>query len=115
MKVLVCGGRDFTDYFKLCNEMDKLPLDENQPITIIHGAARGADTLAGKYAEECGFDVRAFPALWDKHGKSAGPIRNALMLREGKPDLCIAFPGGKGTANMIKQAKEAGVEVRIVV
>ena len=53
-----------------------------------------------------------YPADWDTHGRGAGPIRNKQMLEEGKPDLVIAFPGGKGTANMIGQAKEAGIPVR---
>lgn len=120
MRVLVCGSRHFNDYSKLCLEMDRISteydFDNRQPITIIHGAARGADTLAGRYAEECGFDVRAFPALWDKYGKSAGPIRNALMLSEGKPDLCIAFrgPNSRGTQNMINQAEKAGVKTMVV-
>jgi len=56
-----------------------------------------------------------FPADWSRHGKSAGPIRNRQMLIEGRPDIVVAFPGGKGTANMIKQAVEAGVKVELVV
>lgn len=42
---------------------------------------------------------------------AAGPIRNSRMLREGKPDLVLAFPGHGGTADMVKQAGEAGVGV----
>ncbi|MEM9912925.1 MAG: hypothetical protein AAF922_19365 [Pseudomonadota bacterium] len=44
-------------------------------------------------------------------GRAAGPIRNKEMLDEGCPDLVVAFPGGRGTANMVKQAQAAGVEV----
>ena len=54
---------------------------------------------------------RDFLPDWEKHGRAAGPIRNKLMLDEGRPDLVVAFPGGRGTANMVKQASAASVEV----
>lgn len=76
---------------------------------LIHGAARGADTLAAEWAAARGVTAEAYPANWDLHGRSAGPIRNRRMLRKGKPDVVIAFPGGAGTADMIRQAKAAGV------
>ena len=53
----------------------------------------------------------AFPAEWKKHGKAAGPIRNRKMLQDGKPDLVLAFPGGRGTANMVELATDAGIRV----
>jgi hypothetical protein len=53
--------------------------------------------------------MEEYKAKWDKYGKSAGPIRNKKMLDEGKPDLVFAFPGGPGTNNMIKQAKEKNI------
>jgi len=45
------------------------------------------------------------------HGRAAGPVRNAQMLAEGKPDFVVAFPGGRGTADMCKQARARGVKV----
>lgn len=51
---------------------------------------------------------------WKDHGKAAGPIRNQLMLDDFKPDLVVAFPGGKGTADMVKKAQDAGVTVILV-
>lgn len=77
MRILICGGRDYNDYSELCNEMDKLSLDEKQPITIISGEARGADTLAKQYAEECGWGYEGYPADWDTYGKRAGYVRNS--------------------------------------
>jgi hypothetical protein len=56
-----------------------------------------------------------FPAQWDRYGEAAGPIRNAWMLEFGKPDLVVAFPGGRGTADMISKARKAGIEVCEVV
>jgi hypothetical protein len=109
MRVLVCGGRDFDDCDKLNIMLRSLWLSCSD--VIIHGAAPGADTLAGQWAHDRGIPVEAFPADWEKHGRAAGPIRNQQMLAEGKPDLVVAFPGHRGTANMVRQAREAGVRV----
>jgi hypothetical protein len=114
MRVLICGGRDYTNVKRFWYEIDKisqnLDFDNNQPITIIHGAAKGADSLANDYAEECGWDVEVYPADWGKYGNSAGPIRNQQML-DSKPDLVIAFPGRSGTAHMVSIAKKAKIKV----
>ncbi len=96
--------------------MDKLPLDENQPITIISGEAGGADMLAKQYAEECGWNYEGYPADWNTYGKRAGPIRNNEMLVKGKPDLVVAFlaPNSRGTKHMISISEKAGVTVKII-
>lgn len=111
MRVLVCGSRHFQDY-----ELLKETLDEYDISCLVEGEARGADTLAREYAERRGIPVLPFPALWDKHGRAAGPIRNAQMLGEGRPELVVAFlaKDSRGTQNMIDQAQKAGVEVRII-
>jgi hypothetical protein len=112
MRILVCGGRDFADMNFLFNKLTGFVLERQIPfddIVIIEGGARGADTLARQWAESLGIKFVEYPADWYRHGRSAGPIRNKQMLTEGKPDLVIAFPGGKGTHNMIKQAVFAGV------
>lgn len=122
-KVIVCGGRDFSDWEKLNQTLDSIFEERgwmSEPdeygnclpvVHIIHGGAEGADTLADNYAVMNWCVVTEYPALWDKYGKSAGPIRNKQMLDEGEPDLVIAFPGGKGTNNMIKQANGRGIEI----
>ena len=109
MKVLICGGRDFDDRALVGKTLTPRRADITE---IIHGAARGADTLADEWAQVWGIPSRAFPALWRRHGRAAGPIRNQRMLDEGKPDLVIAFPGGKGTADMVERARGAGVAVQ---
>lgn len=89
-------------------------LDDNwlpTDVTIIHGGATGVDTAAGVFAVVHYCQEQCFPADWKQYGKSAGPIRNAKMLQEGEPDLVVAFPGGKGTANMVRLAKKAKVKV----
>ena len=110
MKVLVCGGRDFYDVNLLFNTLNKIH-KERKISSIIEGDASGADRLAGSWAISKDVKLEKFPANWKSYGRSAGMIRNKQMLEFGKPNLVIACPGGKGTANMIKLAKEANVEV----
>lgn len=92
MRVLVTGGRDYTDYLALKTAMDMLP---NKPAVVIHGNARGADALADRWALESGVFVLRMPALWDAQGKSAGMRRNAATISLTFPEYCVAFPGGK--------------------
>lgn len=110
MKVVVCGGRNFRSPAQVFNELDRLHKEYNFT-ELMQGGAKGADQCAKDWARgkpkiqrhECKAD-------WDRHGVWAGPERNKRMV-EWKPDLVIAFPGGKGTANMVKQAREAGIKV----
>lgn len=110
MRVLVCGGRHYSDREKLFSTLSQL--HAATPITlIIHGGANGADSLAGVWARENGIPVQTFDADWSSHGRAAGPIRNSAMLKEGKPHLVVAFPGGRGTGNLMGQARALGVGV----
>jgi len=112
MRVLVCGGREFFDRELL----HKILVDfiDEKDFNIISGGATGADTLAVKWAQAHNVPFKVFPADWKSDGRAAGPIRNKRMLEEGSPDIVIAFPGGKGTQNMIRQARNARVKVRVI-
>lgn len=111
MRVLVCGGREFYDKKLLKKTLDEL--HKKQPITcIIQGGANGADWLAKHWAMAYGgMPQEEYKADWTRQGHSAGPKRNAIMLKASRPDLVIAFPGGKGTADMVRKAKAAGLTV----
>lgn len=112
VRVLVCGGRDFANYEFVGAELDRIHV-ETPIFAIIHGNARGADSCARIWAyhhEKDGIRCWAFPAQWSKYGKAAGPRRNQTMLGM-KPDLVVAFPGGAGTADMVRRAKAAGIPV----
>jgi hypothetical protein len=84
---------------------------------VIEGEARGADQAAWQWAIQRGVPTAEFPADWETHGKAAGPIRNKQMLKEGKPDMIIAFhkhfEESRGTKNMITQAKKAKIEFMV--
>lgn len=111
MRVLVCGGREYGDLPQVHKVLDRI-----KPSVIIHGGARGADQCASLYALAKGIPFIMVPAQWTVNfGNSAGPIRNGWMIKHCSPiDLVVAFPGGKGTKNMISQAKRAGIEIKRV-
>lgn len=106
MRVLVCGGRDYSDGPKVFATLDAL-----KPTSIAHGGATGADTYAERWAWQRKVKCKSYPANWKAQGKAAGPIRNQHMLLDFQPDLVVAFPGGRGTADMVRRANEAGVRV----
>jgi aspartokinase-like uncharacterized kinase len=105
--VIVTGGRDFNEKQRLIRALDALA-----PSLIMHGNARGADTLADLYAVANGLPVARFPANWELFGKKAGPTRNRWMLQSaaayadgGWRVTVLACPGGAGTADMVRQSK----------
>lgn len=105
--VLVCGGRDYRDEAHVCKVLDQIHAHYGE-LVIINGGAGGADSYAHGWAIKRAQHHTKMMALWNDLGKAAGPIRNSAMLAL-HPDLVIAFPGGPGTANMVKQAQAAGV------
>jgi ribA/ribD-fused uncharacterized protein len=111
MKLLVSGGRDFDDVEFIVTHLNRL--HKARTITqLIHGAAKGVDTIAAFWADESGILPRPFPAEWVEYGRHrAGPIRNQQMLDEGRPDALFAFPGGSGTADMVERAEKVLPEV----
>lgn len=113
MRVLVCGGRNYDDWPRLKEKLDEL--HEKYKFTeVIHGAAEGADSLAGVWSRWYGVKETPFPADWKQYGKRAGYVRNNQMLEEGKPDMVVAFRGGKGTEMMVDLAEKAGVPTLLV-
>lgn len=110
-RVIVCGGRDFADRELIARTLyQALDVRSTDQTVVVHGAARGADRLAAEIAENWGLATEAHPADWKAHGKGAGPVRNEEMARLGA-DLCIAFPGGAGTADMVRRAEAHGIPV----
>lgn len=109
-RILVCGGRDYADRERVNRTLARVH-EKHGIAEIIQGAAAGADQLAAEWGWDVGVTVRSFPADWQTHGRRAGPIRNQEMLNRSKPHAVIAFPGGRGTADMVARAKAAGVPV----
>jgi YspA, cpYpsA-related SLOG family len=122
-RILVTGSREFSDCATVCTELGHvmtmlMAADGPYPrIVVVHGAAKGADTLAEQAARAFGMDVERHPADWATHGKGAGFIRNAEMVSLGA-SLCLAFykqgAGNKGTDHCARLAEKAGIPVRRV-
>jgi hypothetical protein len=118
MRVIITGGRDYDDAHTVDTVLRALDWED---VTLVHGGAPGADSLADQLWT--GDKLESFPAEWGVHDDgcyhrprsdgscpAAGPRRNRQMLAAGA-DLVIAFPGGRGTADMVSIAREAGVPV----
>jgi hypothetical protein len=117
LKVLVTGSRDWTDARKIELEIFRALYEHKTPFheaVLMHGACpTGADALADTYAVETGMHRVRYPANWDRHGKRAGYLRNALMIEDG-PDVCLAFilDGSRGASMTAVLAEKAGIETR---
>lgn len=115
-KLVVAGTRTFDDYLFLREKMDAalVNISKSHNILIINGAAQGADHLSTIYAEYKGYEVKRYPAEWEKHGRAAGPIRNAAMAKQA--DAAIVFWDGvsPGTASMIKEMEKLEKPCKVI-
>jgi len=109
-KVLVCGGRNYNDKEKVSEVLNYLHEHKGMTI-IICGGCSGADDLAERWANANGVHCASVKARWTKYGNAAGPVRNMVMASL-MPNICIAFPGGKGTENMIGICEVNGIPVK---
>lgn len=107
MRVLVCGGRDYTDRESVWEALGRANAE-----WIVQGGARGADRLAKQWAAFYQRKRVEYPADWATYGKAAGTIRNQRMLTDSRPNLVVAFPGGRVTSDMVRRARKAGVPVQ---
>lgn len=129
MRVLVCGGRKYSDWKRVCAVLDELHKQHGIEM-VIHGDAAGADYHADQWAKNRSVKPVPYPAKWNdlsfpdaniRRGKGgklydtrAGSRRNQEMLDKERIDLVVAFPGGNGTADMVRKSRTAGIEVLIV-
>ena len=108
LKVIIAGGRDFTDHTRAATEIHNLVEAHKLPdtFTVISGNARGADKVGEYLAELWDLPLEIYPADWNQHGKSAGYIRNKQMADIA--DVLVAFwdSKSKGTMHMINTMKQ---------
>jgi hypothetical protein len=110
-RVLVCGGRNpaaagYTEA-DVWRALDAI--HAKRPITcVVHGGCRGADIMAGKWADHNGVDAEVHPAEWDRYGRGAGPRRNETMAASGLTGA-VCMPGGAGTQDMMRRLRAHGV------
>lgn len=110
MRVLVCGGRKYSNASRLYGILGKLHRERGIE-QVINGAASGADALASAWARANDVCVTEYPVDWKREGRAGGPRRNQAMLDNEKPDAVVAFAGGLGTADMVRRARAAGVAI----
>jgi hypothetical protein len=112
VKLIIAGSRTFTNYDFL--EETILINFDIEDLEIVCGEARGADLLGREFAEDYNLKIHSYPANWEKHGKSAGHIRNAAMGKEA--DFLLAFWDGKskGTQGMINYMKKNNKGYQVV-
>lgn len=115
LAVLVCGPRTMPTRFR---DFVRATIRSTGATAIIEGGATGADTMANEAAMALGLPFATYKADWSL-GRRAGPMRNQKMLDQGRPHLVLAFVPStgitKGTADMVRRARAAGVPVREVV
>ncbi len=118
--LLIAGSRDFNNYQLLKEKCDYLLSNHTSDIIhIVSGGAKGADTLAERYAKEKGYEMHIFPAKWNEYGKSAGYRRNAEMhyfISQYKNRGCVCFWDGssKGTQHNFKLCEDYHTALRII-
>lgn len=113
-QLVITGGRTY-DKGDQNGRVLRLALAYLKPSLIIQGGCpTGYDHAARVYADGHGIPYVTVHALWRSQGPAAGPKRNALMFQLFKPDRCLAFPGGSGTASCVREAQKAGVPVSYI-
>lgn len=114
MRVVVTGGRDYADRDRVARVLQAVHA-KHGVTTVIQGGARGADRLCAEWAVANRVPVTTFEADWDGPAKKgAGFVRNVQMITEGRPDCCIAFPGGRGTAHMLALMRKSGLPLWVI-
>lgn len=104
MKTIIAGGRDYQ-----LTEDDWVFLGSLSITEVVCGCARGADKGGELFGYHNDIPIKRFPADWDRYPRAAGHIRNRAMARYA--EAVVLFPGGRGTANMFKEA----IKTRIVI
>jgi len=126
LRVVVTGGRDFADASLVERALSAVHRKHGIAV-LIEGEATGADTLSKLWAERNGVEVAPYPAKWTdlshpdavirkrrdgtQYDAKAGGRRNQQMIEHGKPSVAVAFPGGTGTADMVRKLKKAAIPV----
>lgn len=110
LRILVTGSRGWTDVDTIIQTMHETAAlyPNRRPVTLVHGAARGADQIAAGVAAMWGWQREPHPADWTRWGKRAGYLRNKEMIELGA-DFCLAFilddsPGASMCARLAQEA-----------
>lgn len=110
MKVIVAGSRILEDYDLVSSAIRESGFEITE---VVSGCARGVDSVGIDYARRNNIPITKFPANWDKHGKSAGVIRNIQMAKYADGLVAVWDGRSKGTGHMIRDAIKRGLKVYV--
>ena len=111
MRVIIAGSRHITDPDLLKASVE----DSDFEITeVVSGGAKGVDRLGEDYARQEGISITRFPARWERHGRSAGPIRNSEMAEYADALIAIWDGESPGTRDMLRQAYRADLSMYLL-
>lgn len=110
MRIVVTGGRDYRDAATVARALAAVHRKHGIDL-LIQGGADGADRLCAEWGWNNQIPVGTYNPDWKTYGKGAGHIRNQRMIDEGRPDAVVAFPGGRGTADMVRRCQAAGLPI----
>lgn len=108
MRTIIAGSRTCFDYEALLTAIKDCGWEVTE---VVSGMANGADSLGVRYAMEHKLPLHKFPAEWEKYGKGAGYIRNAVMAEAAEALIALWDGYSRGTSNMIDQARDRGLKV----
>jgi hypothetical protein len=114
MNLAVVGYRGFNDYEFLDGVILQVMDEWGAPDRIVSGGARGADTLAERWADDNGVEKMIYPADWDRYGKKAGMLRNRQIVDDATHMVAFLSPQSRGTWDSIRKAQTKGIPVRVV-
>lgn len=110
MRTIIAGGRDIHDQFFVNSAMEKINWT---PTVILCGEASGVDMSGASWAFENEIPVEKYPANWSKHGRAAGPIRNAQMAKKADALVLIWDGKSRGSQSMLNLARKYDLEISI--
>lgn len=108
MRTIIAGSRNIFDYDLLLDAIENCGWEITE---VVSGTAQGVDRLGEHWANENNIKLRRFPANWNKHGRSAGPIRNKEMANYSEALIALWDGNSCGTEHMIKEAKKCGLKI----
>ncbi|AOV17982.1 hypothetical protein BJI67_13750 [Acidihalobacter aeolianus] len=109
-RVLVAGGTSDNAHSRVYHAL--YSVHERWSIgCVMHGGSSETDSLAQAWADQQGIPTEIYAAEWRRLGFAAGPARHGRIFDEGRPDLLVAFPGGRGTPDLVARARASGVPI----
>ena len=120
MRIIIAGSRDLTRelHYYIVAKAFSDAIGEWAPrevVEVVTGGARGVDAHGKDLAKKLGIAHREFPADWNKHGKAAGPIRNAEMAAYADALVLVWDGSSRGSAHMMAIAMKQSLLIKEVV